>query len=435
MCKVKGPKQGEVLIASFDGKSKSSFSSLKNTNALFLLSIKNNVYCQGEFLGSIVQRSVEMGFDSTFLIADEIYWHNLKSINNLQPEHLLRQKARELGDEFFLNNLKYFLSILKITEEEFKAQYGHESVSKQICFINKRAKALKLNFKIVRWNDWVNSSEHDFNLCKDKIYKIYETEQALSKSIELSAKHYVQRHTTDEEDVFARSKDYIKEESPAVIWVAAKLHYNFIVYPGDELNSFQTTKKFFIVSNSDNAIYDSTKIRSHTPELLVNWLHVNFKRALSERQRNTYSVSSTYPGFFQRESTSETSLYLEIMFTYNFAYGVSKSLILFDVLNWDAKVQLLVAVIKNSLLNHIKDFDPHHDIVMVNSFFKGLEKAVFEFDSLGDDHKFQLILDTAKELQHELNNSRYGHHASMSINVSNVVPRTPQISYRAYNYL
>src|SRR5262249_6778689 len=98
MPKIKGPKDGKHIIASFESKSKSLFPDLRKTKNLVLLSIKNNEYCEGEYLSAIIQQAIQSYGFSTFLIADEVYWHNLKDKDFSNDKEIkLKEAANLLG--------------------------------------------------------------------------------------------------------------------------------------------------------------------------------------------------------------------------------------------------------------------------------------------------------------------------------------------------
>jgi hypothetical protein len=51
---VKGPKDGQLLTVKFDGKGKQHFDNLKKTKVLVLISIKDNEFCSGTILMSLL---------------------------------------------------------------------------------------------------------------------------------------------------------------------------------------------------------------------------------------------------------------------------------------------------------------------------------------------------------------------------------------------
>ncbi len=305
MPKIRGPKEGKILTASFDSKnrkdnSKSRFSSLTSTKDLVLLSIKGNEYCAGEYLSAIVQHAVathqplpENPNDkgkTTFLIADEIYWHNLKSSSS-DDAGALKKKAIEHGDSYFESNLGAFLAPLGFTIETFNRDFSCSTVDEKIATINKLAIEREKNFEIVRWHAWVTQDNFDKKL--GDILPLYYAVEGLKVAIDSSVEEFVKRHANegDNPDEWRhRSQDYLTEESPAIMLLAATLGYNFIIYPGEILPPFEATKEYFVVDKHVARIQKGMNVKEecahnkfclHTdkPNRLVNWLEVNFQRS------------------------------------------------------------------------------------------------------------------------------------------------------------
>ncbi|WP_115711484.1 hypothetical protein [Legionella sainthelensi] len=306
MPKVRGPRDGKVITASFDGKEKSLFPSLKTTKDLVLLSIRGNEYCTGEYLGAIVQQAVathQTPVDhsgakgkATFLIADEIYWHNIKQLISSEPEvERLKQEAITIGDDYFLINLGSFLTPLNMTVEQFNEKYPNQSVNEMITIINQLAEEQGKNFEIVRWKTWVAQNEGQEKI--NKLMNFYDSVEGLKESVAKTQNDFVKRHGKDgDEELWRlRSHDYLTEESPAVMWLAASLGYNFIIYPGEILPPFEATKEFFVVpkhvpriSQGKNILeeceHNEYSLHTDDPTRLVNWLEVNFKRSHPPKQ-------------------------------------------------------------------------------------------------------------------------------------------------------
>lgn len=294
MTKVRG--HGNITKASFDGRAKSSFPSLKDTSALVLLSIKGNEYCTGEYLGAIVEQAVSTHETTTFLVADELYWHNLKeanvtAVNDVSEENHLKTQAAKLGSEYIESNLGYFLSQLNldIDTETFNRDHADKTIDEKIDIINKLASQRPNSFQIIRWADWVKN-DPKFIENRDNINALYATEPTLRRSIAETAANFANRHNigNDKELWNKRSVDYLCEESPAIILIAASLGYNFIIYPGEMPKPFQATKEFFIKdidTKRENDPANDLILYVEKPHLLANWLVVNFKR--SEESKKT----------------------------------------------------------------------------------------------------------------------------------------------------
>ncbi|MCE0724415.1 MULTISPECIES: hypothetical protein [Legionella] len=307
MPKVRGPKDGKIVTASFDpankkDNSKSRFPSLKTTKDLVLLSIVGNEFCAGEYLGAIVQQAVathQTPVDysgpkgkTTFLIADEIYWHNLKDKTPIPAEEMsLKRRALDEGEAYFEKNLAAFLGPLGMNIDEFKSKFPHASTDEKISIINQLALEQGKNFEIVRWNTWV--TQRDFDKTLKEILPYYDEVNGLRVAIDNSVTDFVKRHAKQDEDRgvwIERSRGYLKEESPSIMLLAAQLGYNFVIYPGAILPPFEATREYFIVDNhvariergkniEDPCTHNKFCLHTANPSRLVNWLEVNFTRS------------------------------------------------------------------------------------------------------------------------------------------------------------
>ncbi|STY29869.1 Uncharacterised protein [Legionella wadsworthii] len=332
MPKVKGSKTGKIVTASFDvlnkkDNSKSRFPSLKTTKDLVLLSIRGNEYCSNEYLAATVQQSVSLHQTApdyegpkgktTFLIADEIYWHNLKALER-NDEEALKREALRIGEEYFEKNLAAFLTPLDMRVPEFKLKYPNASMDEQIAIINQLATEKGKNFEIVRWHTWV--SQHQFDKTIKEIMPFYQSVEGLKVAIDKTVHDFVSRHSKDGVDsaLWAeRSRGYLTEESPAIMLLAAMLNYNFIIYPGEILPSFEATKEYFIVephvariqkgiSIKDDCAHNRFSFHTESPSRLVNWLEVNFRRMDELKDKNTKVSHSSATLFAAPKKEKET---------------------------------------------------------------------------------------------------------------------------------
>lgn len=375
MPKFTGPKDGEILTVVFDGKKngqvKSRFPSLRDTQDLVLLSISGNELCTGKSLGALVEYAVNTHQKkpdgvtpkggTTFLIADEIYWHNLKKIttectnfkefkqqalllgeeyyakkltkllrsieinienfsdseiddndlraldarialNSTIKKEKYKLEALKLGDQFFRENLSCFLTPLGVSITEFHTAKGDLSVDEQIKVINKMAADQGKNFEIMRWHTWVSQ---DTNKKIEQMVPLYELDEDLKMAITRDAENFVARHKDDvgsPELWRHRSRSYLAEENPAVMWLAALLGYNFIIYPGNILKSFEVTREYFLVKEHQTQIKNGQKIQdvcTHSqlcehfedPYYFANWLEPNYRRSYSEQQLSDQATS------------------------------------------------------------------------------------------------------------------------------------------------
>lgn len=285
MTKVKGC--GPILKAVFDGKSKMMFPSLKanvhfaGTKDLVLLSIIGNQYCQGEYLGAIVENALATHEFTTFLVADEIYWHNLKPSGELSSALVcqLKEQAIKLGSEYIENQLAHFLKPMKIDPEQFNKEHKNKTIAEKIIIINELAKAF--NYEIVCWKNWVERAPEAFKGCAHESLELYSENPVLRKSVDEQSKNFARRHVENNDQfelVYTRSQGYLQEESLYIIWLSAFYNYNFIVYPGEMPKPFAATKDYFVKNRLVDSPLGKMFIQVDKPEVLVNWLEVNFIR-------------------------------------------------------------------------------------------------------------------------------------------------------------
>ncbi|KTD54714.1 hypothetical protein [Legionella quateirensis] len=304
MSKVKGPKDSVFSSAIFEGKAngtvKSRFPSLTDTKDLVLLSIKGNEQCEGKYLGALVQYAVDThqnkpdGVTSkgktTFLIADEIYWHNLRSLPpEAESEEELKRQALAMGEAYFKANLDQFLAPLGLNSIEFSSSNADKSVDEQIAFINKLALDMGKNFEIMRWHTWISQDNAEEKI--QEMIPLYKTTDGLRAAIDTDVDSFVMRHRDDtaasQELWRHRSVNYLTEENPSIMWLGGSLGYNFIIYPGKILSSFEETKKYFLVKDhkpyirdgqsiSDDCAHSSLSTHVADPNKLVNWLEPTF---------------------------------------------------------------------------------------------------------------------------------------------------------------
>ncbi|RUR19026.1 hypothetical protein ELY21_05740 [Legionella sp. km535] len=325
MSKVKGPKDSVFSSVIFDGKAngkaKCRFPSLADTKDLVLLSIRGNELCEGKYLGAMVQYAVDMHQNkpngtlskgkATFLIADEIYWHNLRSLPpETASEEELKNQALIMGEEYIKANLDQFLTPLEINSTEFNATHGNKTVDEQISVINQLALDMGKNIEIVRWHTWISRDNAEDQI--KQMVPLYKTTDGLKAAIDTDADGFVMRHRDDtavSQDVWRhRSENYLTEENPAVMWLAGKLGYNFIIYPGKILSSFEETKKFFLVKDhkpfirdgqsiSDDCAHNPLSTHVPDPDRLVNWLEPTF---INSNTPKSFKVPSNdlAPAFF-----------------------------------------------------------------------------------------------------------------------------------------
>lgn len=281
MTRVRGVQSGEVLSASFDSRIKREFKDLKKTKVLLLVSMIGNEYCSGDYLEASIANSINLHGDTTILLADRVYWNNLKSHDPIDDatQQQLANQAIQLGNDFIRKNLSRILRPLGINEVEFQHQYGTLDVNRQVEAINDLAKAKGIGLNLVRWADWVQGAEEQLTQATQRM----DANPKMQKSIEDTANEFASRHKGEEnsEIWLSRSKSYLREETPAVIYLSAARGYQFIAYPGNMISPFETAKEMFINPKDDTP---ESKLAIHTNQSLANWLDIHFKRSLSKEQ-------------------------------------------------------------------------------------------------------------------------------------------------------
>ncbi|KTC93793.1 hypothetical protein [Legionella drozanskii] len=404
--RVKGPVNGEVLTAKFNGSEAKNLVKKNGIKSLVLLSIIGNDYCDGDYLGATIlsatrsttkapskalsKAEAENEDFTVFLVADEVYWHNLKTIelekeearlkqlyedeenlksssasqsenttldteasalpqdaNNetiyrklaraaqLEEQAKLKEQALRLGNDYLERNLEQFLRPFKLNAKEFDTQFQlllnvephhankltyiretlgltseqifklksviHQAetpIDQKIALINQLAIEKQMNFKIVRWKDWVNS-DPDFVENQQAIMDCYSTIPSLRDSVHATANNFAKRHENSGtyEEWYFRSQGYLTEESPAVMWLGAKHNFNRIIYPGEMLPCFKATRELFIVDSKkpeDRSDELPFEIPTEDAKLLVNWIPCRFSRSYSKQQLAAMSSQSSH---------------------------------------------------------------------------------------------------------------------------------------------
>lgn len=302
--KIKGPTKG-VLTAAFDGKAKSvksvlSRSAITNPSTLVLLSIVGNERCTGDYLQAITEQALQTCGKTLFLIADELYWHNLKGLTNSESEiRALKEQAISMGSEYITKNLPFFLNALEERIAGFKSDVFIEthqgtSAPELLTAVNSLAREHDIPFEVITWREWIASADGAFIASQTQIMALYESEPELKHHLETTTNAFVKRYQkrpvdlTDEAMVSCaaenklkllqkRSRDYLSEESPAIFWLAGKRGINFIAYPGDEMEVFKATSSFLIRSVRGENTHPLS-IQVEDPAVFANWLQINFKR-------------------------------------------------------------------------------------------------------------------------------------------------------------
>src|SRR3990167_2849583 len=151
------PRAGKLLTAKFTQQL--DFPD-KAATGLVLVSIAGNKSCASEYLQAILQGLTNFK-QCTVLIADAIYWHNLKmkGMDELTENEIenLKGEALHLGDLFIKDNLKYFLLALNCPLGSFHRDFRlNEDSPADDCIQAINYLAKEKNFRVVRWNEWVS---------------------------------------------------------------------------------------------------------------------------------------------------------------------------------------------------------------------------------------------------------------------------------------
>ena len=225
----------------------------------------------------------------TVLIADAIYWHNLKmkGMDELTENEIenLKGEALHLGDLFIKDNLKYFLLALNCPLGSFHRDFRlNEDSPADDCIQAINYLAKEKNFRVVRWNEWVSSCDW-YGQVRSEVAKYFDCNDSLIAALREDAKTFAaRRHETDELTTL-RSHDYLKDESPAVILIAALKEIQYIMYPGPILSTFVAMADLFI-NPQDNSLPDYLKIYPRSP-FVCKWRKIEF--------RNYSLTSSCHP--------------------------------------------------------------------------------------------------------------------------------------------
>ncbi|MFA5960159.1 MAG: hypothetical protein WC785_06550 [Tatlockia sp.] len=281
------------------GISKKKFSTLTQGKVaqknLVLLSIVGNPHCTGEYLTAMMARLLgDKKHFTTLLIADKVYWHNLKETPNPEPETVARhiQDALAEGEAYLRANLQYFLSAFD--KKEQRAYYDElinlDSADEIISRINQLAREKGIPFEIKRWNDFIESSlYYKNNEAAIQPYYCADKDSELSKSLESQAVAFATRHAENNREKFdlllAQSRSYLKDEYLALVLGGAEQNYNFVVYAGAPISFFDLLKKHFLVEQgkpSDNPY----ALQVPNARLLLNWLHTTFDKP--KPKKNTF---------------------------------------------------------------------------------------------------------------------------------------------------
>lgn len=304
MGKVRGVKNGDVLSSTFDGRTRRKFKNIGETKVLLLVSIIGNEYCAGEYLSASIATAVSQHKETTVLIADEVYWNNLKNeeLPSDEVTQELKAEARVLGEKFLSENLGHILTGLSLDVAAFERQYAELTLDEKISKINDLALEQEKHFSLQRWSDWLKGTKMN----PEEMSNFMGSNPEMQASIEKTAQDFSSRHKGEasEELWLMRSRSYLKEETPAVMWVSAERGYHFVAYPGNMISPFEAARKYFV--GQGNADEIESELRISSDDLLINWLDINFRRSQSKQQLLQQSLINA-PSLNSSQSAASSS--------------------------------------------------------------------------------------------------------------------------------
>ncbi len=313
-------------IATFSGFaiSRLSKAQLKQTTNLVCLSITGNPHCVGADLQIIIEQSIKNHGETIFLIGDETHWHNLKGAPVVSEEEkaALKEQAIAMGSKYLQDNLPAFLAVVEQLHPEFNAagfytSHADKSPSEHVIILNQLAVDFGIPFQIVRWREWVANGKHAFATKQSEISSLYDSEETLKSCLDKATADFVRRHrkkiAPENVALFTqRSRDYLREETPAIFWIAAALGIDFVAYPGTAPKLFWATRDYFIAPQGQIE-HAQLRIQVKNPELLANWVEINFRKQkpIFKKQKHIIDMSPTQrstaePHSFRRSQSCET---------------------------------------------------------------------------------------------------------------------------------
>lgn len=301
---VDGTPTAKKRTATFTGLNLEPATAVHDTTVLVCLSIKGNSHCTGKDLKAIIEHAISSHKKTFFLIGDETHWHNLKNQNIVSEEQelALKKEAIALGTEYLSLNLPVFFDAIKQLRPDLKinkfiADNAEKPISEQMEALNQFAAIHLIPFEIFRWHEWIANNKHQFACKQKEISALYESVPLLQNSLNVATEDYVKSHAKEEKKIgrellTSRSRGYLKEEAPAIFWIAAALGINFVAYPGKAPRLFEETRNFFI-TNTDPIEHAEFRIQSEKPETLAKWLEILLKTKSSSTLLASQSLFST----------------------------------------------------------------------------------------------------------------------------------------------
>lgn len=246
------------------------------SKVLMLLSIKDCMDCEKDYLRAQIQASMEKGLQVVALMGDTLYWHNLKNPEDVSEEHraACQQQARQLGEKYLNDNLRYFYEGIGIpmpkdaqksssveTIEFFnqKAKEAFDQTQRQVVQPQKGGtkgapKMVKPSFTLIDWQSWCNNER--YLECQPQLMREFSTANVLVEAVNLTVENFFKRHK--EEDVQqarisrTRSRDYVADETMAIVWNALDRGFDYLLYPKKGLINFEKAIEYFTAPRAEN---------------------------------------------------------------------------------------------------------------------------------------------------------------------------------------
>ena len=323
----------------FEKSPKSLFSSLKHTKKLLLLSIQDSPHCAGKYLQASIGGAIGV-FDLLIVIADEVYWNNLKPESCTPEEEIaLKTQAIALGSQYIEDNLECLLEAIAPHIEGFRiddfiAAHIDMPTDSKLDAMNQLAIQYNLRFKIARWHELTTHSaltdtqspqqqqqqqeeeeeeeesiKLEFSEKHAEIIALFESEPSLKTAIEHTANDFAIRHAHNGgADLWkVRSRDYLIEEHAFLGWVMPRLGYNFLAYPAEITDIFRATRDVFVTS-LDTTEANKLSLRIAQPENLLIWVQIKFKNKKEKTHVNTMGLFKQPPTAICEHKSSEAEL-------------------------------------------------------------------------------------------------------------------------------
>lgn len=203
----------------------------KSSHVIYLVSVGQD-YHEGEKLFAAINLINKKFAQCTIMVNDLLQRHTIALENNIDNT-TASKLAIEEGDKWIQNNSQ-LLQLFKIPTS------------------------------LHRWNQWINTSL--FEECKNRIDILYEKNTSFREGMNNTIHEFLTRYKRrtneiDQEKAFSLCLAYLKEETSVIVGMWKDFAYDFILYPGKQIEILRIAYKIFGVDNS-----------------CLRWLHLKFRR-------------------------------------------------------------------------------------------------------------------------------------------------------------